>query len=181
VFLGSGHCDVEEAEFFAHCLAENALLDECGSEGGITDEAILIDDGDAETDFSIDEDGAVGVGEIVVFAEVGEEDDGEFEALGAVDAHDADDLFALADGGGAADFFLFLKVFEKSEKAMKALAKEGAELAGAFVEMEEIGDALLAVFEAAAVGEISGFFIEPPEQFGDRAFIGLVSPLAEMV
>ena len=41
--------------------------------------------------------------QVDLLAELGEEDDGELEALGMVDAHDADDVGGLGEDGGLAE------------------------------------------------------------------------------
>src|SRR3712207_7518374 len=61
-------------------------------------------------------------------------------ALGVVDGHDADDVGGLGGDGGLAEVGLGFEGVEELEEAVEALAGEGAELRGALVEVEEVGD-----------------------------------------
>ena len=67
-------------------------------------------------------------------------------------------VFPTADGAAKAIFLL--KAFEKPEETIKTLPQESAELAGTLVEFEQVGHALLAVFQSTAEREISGLFVE---------------------
>src|SRR4051812_45555904 len=96
-------------------------------------------------------------------------------------AHDPHDIFAFARHWRQADIRLVLKLVEKTQESIEALAREGAELPGTLVEIEQIRAALLSVIEAAAECEIPGVVVNPPDQLREGAEARDGAPLLELL
>src|SRR5438067_453856 len=73
-------------------LALQPLLTQHPRQRRIANAFFLIDRLQTNISFAIDEDHPTTIGKIVPLAKIREEDNGEFQPLGAVHAHDADDV-----------------------------------------------------------------------------------------
>ena len=64
---------------------------------------------------------------------------------------------------GLAEVRIVAQAVEEAEEAIEPLPENAPNCAGAFVERHEVGDALLAIVQAIAEGEIAGLVVDLPD------------------
>jgi hypothetical protein len=176
VVAGPGGGNVEEALLLGQGFAAVAAADQLAQKGGLTAELLLgIEDAEADAQLRVDQSG-VGLAQIELAVQIGNEDDGEFQSFGGVDGEDLDRVSALVQGRFSLFILFSGQEVQVGDKIGQRGGAGGFEGTGQREELADVGHGLVAALAEAQEPPGAGLLEDVVEQLDQGDAVAKLTP-----